>query len=149
MSMGDMYYAYHMGVWAVCTTAYHMTVLLTWFITEGTVGLSISTHYASSINEGDKLSHKVHVSENRHNLKFLKHIKMWSSSKELLTNVLLKSGIDKLGYSRKPSNWKCGQFILFVSLLHYMYSLLFDKSSQCHAVAHIFKLWTKHMYTKK
>ena len=59
VSMGSMYYVYHM--------------ILLWpsFVTEGMAGLSFCAQCVLSIDEVDKLSHKIHVSENRHNLKLL------------------------------------------------------------------------------
>ena len=58
-----------------CT--YHMIILWPWFITEGMVGLSFYTCCAILIDKVIELIHK--ISENRHNLKLLKDIQMWSS----------------------------------------------------------------------
>ena len=57
--------------------AYHTTLSWPEFVAEGMAGLSFCTRCALLIDEVDELSHK--ISENRHNLKLLKRIQMWSS----------------------------------------------------------------------
>ena len=57
--------------------AYHNTLLWPWFITEGVADLCLCVHFALSIDEVNKLSHQ--ISENRLNLRLLKHVLMWNS----------------------------------------------------------------------
>ena len=111
------------------------------FITEGTAGPSFCACCPMSTVEVNEFGHK--VSENRHVLKWLKCIQMWSRKQAaILTNVFLQLGINKARLFLKSIKLKV-RTIPFIPFMSTLLVILY-KSNESHAVAHMFKLLKKY-----
>ena len=118
--------------------ACHMTLLWPVFVAEGMARLNFGACCGLSINEVNRLSQK--TSKNRHKLNFIMHSRCGAASRQLLAKVL-QLGIDKAGLFPKSIAlaMKVLHFVPFISTI----LILFDKSNQRHALAHVFQLSTK------